>query len=76
MMGSGLGCEVDWRQVRTSNLDILLPTKVVKGKIFSHYSDEVADFHLKCSTLMENPKNNLRGSTPLSPGTQPTQDPF
>ena len=40
--------------MKTSNLTILLSAKVVKERIVlsSHYSGQVADFHLKWSMLM------------------------
>ena len=43
-------------------LKILLSVQEVKGEIVLKFAGEIADFHLKCSTLMENPKNAITGS--------------
>ena len=46
-------------------MKILLSEKEVKGKIvLCPLLSQVADFHLKWSMLMENPKNAITGSYP------------
>jgi hypothetical protein len=48
--------------VEISNLKILLSVKEVKGKIvLCPLLSHIADFHLKWSMLMENPKNTITG---------------
>jgi len=50
-----------------SNLKILLSAKEVKGKIvLCPLLSQVADFHLKWSMPMGNPKNAITGRSPQS----------
>lgn len=46
--------------------NILLILWKVKRKIVSFFEPRVADFCWKCRILMEDPKNNISGRTPLS----------
>jgi hypothetical protein len=59
----------------TSDLKILLSAKRVKAKS-SSFAGQVADFQLKCSVLMENPKSRISGSYPQFSKIPPIKTPI